>query len=218
MKIVRNLRALQQQAQWAIKRSTRALSDTSSPQFAAPSEEKFTFSVVNLLNSWANFQRTYFICCLLGVKSASSKSIISNQSGSVTTSNDAIGKAILHFTPARVPRSTGIWDTRDEPTWHDSNTLIRLSTAFAFSNDEDIQTAFTFGFTAHKNLVTFRNYYAHKNQGTKKKAQAIANQYLIPQHLHPTAVLLETPSTVTSTNLLEMWTAEFNQTIELLCG
>jgi len=218
MKIVRNLRALEQQAKWAINRSTRTLLANGSPQSTVPIEERFTFGVVNLLNSWANFQRAYFICCLLGAKSASSGSIVSNQSGLVKTPNDAIGKAIALFTPNRTPRPNGMWDTRHEPSWHDSNTLLRLSAAYVFSNDADIQSAFTFGFTAHKNLVTFRNYYAHKNQGTRNKAQAIANQYLIPQHLHPTAILLSTPSAITSTSLIEMWTAEFNQTIELLCG
>jgi hypothetical protein len=195
MKIVRNLRALEKNGKWAIKRSTRLLSETSSLSLPLSKEERITFAAVNLLNSWANFQRTYFICCLLGAKSAALKKIVSNQTGIITTPNDAVGKAILHFTPTRTPRRNGIWDTRDEPTWHDANTLLKLSSAFAFSNDSDIQTAFTFGFTAHKNLIVFRNYYAHKNRGTRGKAQAIAVHYLIPQRLHPTDILLALPFT-----------------------
>ena len=203
---------------WAIKRSTRPISATNSLHPSLELEERMTFSVVNLLNTWANFQRAYFICCLLGTSSSSLKKITSNQNGIVSSPNDAIGKAILHFTPNRTVRSNGMWDTRDEPTWHDSNTLLTLSTAFNFSNDLDIKTAFTFGFTAHKNLVVFRNYYAHKNRGTKDKSQAIAIQYLIPQRSHPTTILRATPSTSPSMNLIQLWTEELTQTVELLCG
>lgn len=218
MKIVRNLRALEENGKWAIKRSTRLLSATSPPSASLSTEERITFAAVNLLNCWANFQRTYFICCLLGVKSSAHKKIVSNQTGIITTPNDAVGKAILHFKPNRTPRSNGIWDTRDEPTWHDANTLLNLSSTFSFSNDSDIQTAFTFGFTAHKNLVVFRNYYAHKNRGTRSKAQAIAVNYLIPQRLHPTEILLATPSSSPSMSLIQLWIEELTQTVELLCG
>lgn len=218
MKIVRNLRALEKKGKWAIKRSTRLLSTTSHPSASLSTEERITFAVVNLLNCWANFQRTYFICCLLGANSSALRKIVSNQTGIITTPNDAIGKAILHLKPSRTPRSNGIWDTRDEPTWHDANTLLTLSSKFAFSNDADIQSAFTFGFTAHKNLVVFRNYYAHKNQGTRGKAQAIAVNYLIPQRLHPTEILLATPSSSPSMSLIQLWVEELTQTVELLCG
>lgn len=218
MKIVRNLQHLEQNAKRAIQRSSRLLPTARTISNSFAMEERMTFAAINLLNSWANFQRTYFICCLLGAKSVAHGHITSNQTGIITTPNDAVGKAILHFTPARAPRSDGVWDTRDEPTWHDSNTLLKLSIAYAFSNSADIQTAFTFGFTAHKNLVVFRNYYAHKNRGTRGKAQAQAIQYLIPQRLHPTAILLSTPSTSPSTNLIELWIEELCQTVELLCG
>ena len=179
MKIVRNLQRLEQNAKRTIQRSCRQLASISSSTSAFAREERMTYAVINLLNSWSNFQRTYFICCLLGAKSANQGSVTSNQTGLVVTTNDAIGKAIGHFYPTKTPRNSGLWDTRDEPTWHDSNTLLRLATVYTFSNESHIQTAFTLGFTAHKNLVVFRNYYAHKNRGTQSKAQAIAAQYLL---------------------------------------
>jgi hypothetical protein len=173
--------------------------------------------VINLLNSWSNFQRAYFICCLLGAKTSNQGLVTSSQTGLVFTANDAIGKAVIHFKPTKTPLNNGLWDTRDEPTWHDSNVLLRLATAYSFSNDAHIQTAFTLGFTAHKNLVVFRNYYAHKNRGTQNKAQALAVQYLLQQKQHPTAILLGAPSTSPSTNLISLWADELCQTIEWLC-
>ncbi|HEY5582300.1 MAG TPA: hypothetical protein VIK56_14280 [Rhodoferax sp.] len=218
MKIVSNLGHLEGNAKWAIDRSIRLLSSAKSLAVPFEREERMTFAIVNLLNTWANFQRTYFICCLLGARSSVNSQIQSSVTGSISTIQEAIGKAVLHFKPSRSPRSNGEWDSRDEPTWHDANTLLKLSTAFSFTNDLDIQTAFSFGFTAHRNLVVFRNYYAHKNRGTKSKAQAIAVQYLIPQKLHPTAILLSAPSIAASTSLIQMWAEELSQTVELLCS
>jgi len=143
--------------------------------------------------------------------------VTSSQTGSVVTPNDAIGKAIVHCNPTKTPRSNGLWDTRDEPKWHDSGTLLRLAKAYTFSNENHIQAAFTLGFTAHKNLVIFRNYYAHKNRGTQSKAQAVAVQYMLQQRQHPTSILLGTPSTSPSTNLIGLWADELCRTIEWLC-
>jgi len=218
MKISRNLQILEKKAKWSFERSKKSIPSINPTLTPQEIENRMTYCALNLLNTWANFQRTFFICCLLGARSQIHRNITSNQTGIVTNSNDAIGKAILFFTPSRLPRSTGIWDTRHEPTWHDSNTLLRLSSNFSFSNDADIQAAFSFGFTAHKNLVVFRNYYAHKNQGTRTKAQAIATNYLIPQNNHPTKILLSAPSHSPSTTLVEFWAEEFSQTVELLCS
>ena len=217
MKIVRNLQHLEQNAKWTISRSCRQLASISSTANIFVREERMTYAVIKLLNSYSNFQRTYFICCLLGAKSTSQGVVTSSQTGSVVTPNDAIGKAIVHCNPTKTPRSNGLWDTRDEPKWHDSGTLLRLAKAYTFSNENHIQAAFTLGFTAHKNLVIFRNYYAHKNRGTQSKAQAVAVQYMLQQRQHPTSILLGTPSTSPSTNLIGLWADELCRTIEWLC-
>jgi hypothetical protein len=134
------------------------------------------------------------------------------------SANDAIGHAIKITNPKAIPNSSGLWDTRDEPTWHDSNTLIKLANAYSFSNKSDIQTAFTFGFTAHRNFVVFRNYYAHRNAGTKFKAQKMGTHYSIRTNQHPTEVLLSSPLSNPGLSLFDVWIGEFEQTIGLLCS
>lgn len=122
------------------------------------------------------------------------------------------------FKKQAIPLSSGDWDTRDEPAWHDSNTIIKIASYYSFSNKNDINTAFSFGFTAHKNLVVFRNYYAHRNRGTKQKAQNIASQYGIRTNQHPTEILLDYPLSYPGISLLEIWRGELEQTISLLCS
>jgi hypothetical protein len=158
------------------------------------------------------------VCCLLGTKSPLAGTITSSESSSPLTPNQAIGKAVNHFRPSALPKANGEWDSRDEPPWHDSNTLMRLAQAYSFSNLADIQTAFTFGFTAHKDLVVFRNYYGHKNKSTRTKAQSLASKYLISSNIHPSIILLSSPNATPNSSLIEMWKSELSQTISALCN
>ena len=135
MKTVSNLAHLEGNAKWAIERSTRCLSSSKSLNTPFEQEEQMTFAVINLLNTWANFQRAYFTCCLLGTRSPIQPKIRSSITGMITTQQEAIGKAILYFNPNRTLQSNGEWNSRDEPTWHDSNVLLKLSKAFNFSNE-----------------------------------------------------------------------------------
>lgn len=220
MKLARNLRYLEVGAARALDRATRPLAGISNNSFPESRERAVSFTAINLLNSWSNFQRTYFVSCLLGTKSPLAGTITSSESSSIPplTPNQAIGKAVNHFRPSATPKANGEWDSRDEPTWHDSNTLLQLAQVYSFSNLADIQTAFTFGFTAHKDLVVFRNYYGHKNKSTRTKAQSLASRYLISSNSHPSLILLSAPNAAPNSSLIEMWKSELNQTISALCN
>jgi hypothetical protein len=154
----------------------------------------------------------------MGTKGGSGGNITSSHSGSYLSVNMAIGLAIKVTNPNATPTHSGLWNTRDEPTWHDVNTLIKLATTYSFSNLTDIKEAFSFGFTAHRNLIVFRNYYGHRNQGTKTKAQNMAINYGIQTKQHPTKILLDYPLTSPGIALLDQWIAELEQTISLLCS
>ncbi|MBT9613557.1 MAG: hypothetical protein IV108_09875 [Burkholderiales bacterium] len=218
MKIARKLVHLEAGALWALKRSTRPLPNVKTAPNQSQRELLISPLVINTLNVWALFVRTYFICCLMGARSGGGVAISSNHSSLRMSVNDAIGHAIAITNPKALPTASGMWDTRDEPTWHDVKTLIRLASAFSFSNSTDIQTAFTFGFTAHRNFVVSRNYYAHRNRGTRMKAQNIATYYGIRTNQHPTDILLDSPLTSPGVTLLDLWIGELNQTIKLLCS
>lgn len=218
MKIVRKLSALETRAMWALKRSVRQL-DQIKKANASQREILISPLVINLLNTWANFTRSYYICCALGTKRPDGSNVSSTLSAIPSRSiNDAIGNAVQTFRPKASKSSNGEWDTRDEPTWHDVNILIQLASKYNFSNAADIKTAFTFGFTAHQHLVVFRNYYAHKNGGTRKKAQNIATKYSIRSNQHPSDILLDTPLSTPGTALIDIWIGELEQTVEILCS
>lgn len=218
MKIARKLVHLEAASLWAIRRSVRPLKEAKAAPNQTQRELLISPLVINTLNTWALFNRAYYVSCLMGAKNGSGTIVTSSHSLSKLSVNDAIGLAIKATNPKAKPTASGLWDTRDEPTWHDVNTLLKLATTYSFSNLSDIQAAFTFGFTAHKNLIVFRNYYGHRNQGTKKKAQNMAAAYGIKTNQHPTEILLDSPLTSPGVLLLDQWIAEFNQTINLLCS
>lgn len=220
MKVARRLIHLEAAALRSLRRSTRHLQRVESAPNQAERELSISPLVINTLNVWALFVRAYYISCLMGARSGSGhgRAVSSRLSMTPMSANDAIGHAIRITNPRAVPNGSGLWDTRDEPTWHDSSTLIKLANAYSFSNLADIQTAFTYGFTAHRNFVVFRNYYAHRNAGTKQKAQKMGTYYSIRTNQHPTEVLLSSLLNNPGVSLLGGWIGEFEQTIGLLCS
>lgn len=214
MKVARKLALLEESAKWSFRRSVRKLPDV---KRGSDREVYVSPLVVNLLNSWADFVRTYYVSCALGARTSSGRSVSSSLTGLGLGVNDVIGRAVLLFKPAATVMASGLWDTRDEPAWHDANTLMRLARDFAFTNRSDIDAAFSFGFTAHRNMVVFRNYYAHRNQGTRAKAQRLASGYSIRTNQHPTDVILDVPLSSPGLALIDVWISELDQTVELLC-
>lgn len=218
MKIARKLVHLEAGALRALRRSTRPLPLVRTAPDQSSRELLISPVIINTLNTWAAFVRAYYLCCIMGTRSGSGLKISSTYSSLSLSENDAIGHAISVMSPWARPKASGLWDIRDEPTWHDINTLIKLATAYSFSNLRDIQSAFTFGFTAHRDFVVFRNYYAHRNRGTRLKTHGIVTSYGIRTNQHPTDMLLDSPLATPGVSLLDRWVGEFEQSINLLCS
>ncbi len=217
MKSPRRLKTIEKIYIRSMSRFTKDLANVGTSANNHVMEKSISYAAINMLNCWANFNRMYFASCAQGAVSPSGGHIVSDLSGTGATFNDLIGKAINHYKPNATPRANGMWDTRDEPTWHDSATILKLAQVFNFSNINDINAAFTFGYTAHRNLAVFRNYYGHKNMGTMRKAQTLASAYSIQSNLSPSQILLRPPSGSTQA-LLTVWRTELCDTISYLCS
>lgn len=111
----------------------------------------------------------------------------------------------------------GRWDRRDEPAWHDPNIFIRSCGAVGCSNYQDILAAFSVQAKAFDFLPVFRNFYAHRNEQTARRAINIAHEYSIVPHYHPTQILSSTAYGRPQSLLLD-WIDEIIFVIEFLCG
>src|ERR1022692_4160879 len=113
-------------------------------------EAVVTYAAIECLNAWSNFVRAYYLSCAIGTTTESGDKV--TPSIPILTCTDAIGIAITVFRPYASATASGRWLRRDEPTWHDPNTLLRLSARLGFSNLADIQAGMSAGFRVFADL------------------------------------------------------------------
>lgn len=147
--------------------------------------------VVDTLNTWGNFLRSYCISFMLGTRATSKKRIVTRSP--CATVEDAIDTAIRVHNPRAITPPANGWHRRDEPPWHDHNLVLKLSRSLQCSCYTDIQAAFSFSSRVYIDLPVFRNYYAHRNEQTSKAVRNLAPQYGIPATRRPTQILLSIP-------------------------
>jgi len=154
-------------------------------------EALLSFVVIEILNTWTNFSRAYYLSCILKPRTVSGKRII--VLSLIPDFNSAISVAITHLRPHMTPPASGIWHRRDEPSWYDHNLLMRCCRNIGCSNITDIQAAFSLGSRVFVDLPVFRNFFAHRNSQTGKAAADLGPQYGIPATLRPSQILLSSP-------------------------
>jgi hypothetical protein len=182
---------------------------------AGTSAEIMTSNVaIEALTSWANFSRAYYLSCFLVPKTESKLSVSITPVFPIV---DALGFAIQIWKPRAAPNTAGIWSRRDEPTWHDPNTLLRLLTQIRSSSLADVQAALSLQYTVFRDLPVCRNFFAHRNRETEKAAMDVALKYGIAGSPRPAKMLLSFPYGGTEPLLLK-WLHEIEFTVQYICS
>ena len=177
-------------------------------------DSTISYTTIGCLNIWDNFSRAYFLSCSMSPwRENGSQVTISNPS--IRNFNDAIEASIR--TCKNWVWKRGNWNRRDEPPWHDPQTLIRSCSEIGCSNYIEIQNAFSIPTKVFQHLPTYRNFYAHRNDDTAQKAKEIARQYSIPVRGHPSQILC-TPAYGRPQVLLLDWIDDIRFVLELLCA
>jgi hypothetical protein len=78
----------------------------------------------------------------------------------------------------------------DEPKWHITRQYLRLMRQVSSSNLAAVQIALGYQPQSREDLVTARNFFAHKSESTAKKVRALAPSYRLPASLGPPELLL----------------------------
>jgi hypothetical protein len=179
-------------------------------------ETKFGFSyvVIDLLNTWSNFSRAYYLSCILRPQLEGGGHIAIIISG--LNFNDALGLAIRAYSRSAQPKADGTWHRKDEPAWHDPNVLMKLSSNLGCSNLANIQSAFSSGSRVFLDLPVFRNYFAHKNQQSEYAAMQRAIKYGIPSNIRPLEILLARPLNRHQALIFD-WLDDIAFVVEYLC-
>jgi hypothetical protein len=178
-------------------------------------EAGLTYCVIEAHNTWSNFAKCYYISCAFNARTSSRKKI--STTISVSNMNDAIGLAITCIYPKQKPNSVGLWHRRQEPIWHEPNTLIRACGNLGCSNHGDVIAAFSSGSYVFNDFPTFRNFYAHRSKETLLAAQRNAPKHGISATFRPSQILIERP--LGSPNpLLLTYIDDFIFVTEYLCN
>lgn len=194
-------------------RKLRALADEASRLSWPESDWAISYVTIGCLNAWANFVRAYFLSCTLSPwREKGARITLSNIS--IRTFDDALDAAMRKCKPWI--RKRGNWDRRDEPAWHEPNTLIESCKEIGCSNQTEILNALSLSPQVFKHLPTFRNFYAHRNDHTVMKAKNIARHYSMPIQGHPSEILL-TPAYGRPQILILDWIDDIHTIVELLC-
>lgn len=179
------------------------------------SRRAIAFVTLELQNNWASFARSFYLSCVLECVSVSGATI-GPTAFNGSSLNDAIGVAVRHVRPNASPKATGEWRRRDEPTWHNPNVLLDLAALTGLSNLGQIQAAISMQTRVFEHLTVFRNFFAHRNAGTAKAAQAIAFGYSIAGDSHPADIVREHPARRSCPLLLD-WIDDISLVTEYIC-
>lgn len=156
--------------------------------FSQDTEARISYVTIEMLNSWANFSRSFFVSCVTTATTTSGKKI--RPAVTCRSMEDAIERAVKSHSPKAKPKPDGSWDRRAEPTWHDPDVLIRLCRNEGLSNLADIEAALSTNNRTFRELRSFRNYFAHRNDSTERTARRLAQNNGIQSSLRPSQILL----------------------------
>ena len=175
---------------------------------------RVSYVTINVLNTWSNFVRAFYLSCLTSCKSVSGSRVSTGLQ--IKDFDDGIYQAVRLIRPKAPLPISGVVKRRDEPAWHDPDTLLRLAAAFAFSNKVTIDAAISLQPATFKELTVFRNYFAHRNDTTSAVAMRIGTKYGIVGQRTPCGVLVCKPVGRPQALLME-WIDDIIATVQLMC-
>ena len=177
-------------------------------------DRRISHVCINLQNTWAEFCRAYALSSVRRPARLSG-GFISVGAVHVRSERDVVVAAMQRFRPRVYNR--GNWSRREEPAWHDPNTLLGTMEDVRASNLDEIRAALSLGSSVFDDLPVFRNFYAHRTETTAIKARVIAYRYGIPRLDHPTDILCCTPPRAAQSVMVE-WIDDIWVTVQMLCA
>lgn len=142
-----------------------------------PTDRHVSYVIIEALSAWSAFMREYYLSCAW-LKAKTLRGNFARPTGiTFTSERDAILFAISKLKPptvlARATAAANI-SSRDEPTWHDTATIIKLDGALAFTHSGQISYAISYPTSFFRDAPPIRNFFAHRNLSTAKKVDNLA--------------------------------------------
>lgn len=175
-------------------------------------DRRVAYATVETANVWDSYCRAFYLSCALGTHDRTGSLIVG-----VTRfrgESDAIGNAIAIAKP-HPRKSTGPWDPRDEPDWHQVRVFLKIMRDLAPPNLPQIQSAVSVSTFAFTYLQPFRNFFVHRSKSSASSARQAAPHLNLSPKLHPTEILASYTSS-TSDTVLREWLVDLRNVVELM--
>ena len=212
MRQTRDLRKLLRMAQGRLRR-LRTLADESASLSASEQDHQLAYVVIETANLWSSFTRSYVLSCATNARRVCRKRVkIGN--AAVATPADVL---LIAARQARGPAAPAPIERRDEPAWHDPSLLLRTCREMACDHLPSIEAALSVRTSVFQHLPVLRNFYAHRNGESSKKALNVGLAYVVANKRTPTHMLLA-PAKRRSQALILDWIDEIGVVMDLLCA
>jgi len=190
----------------------RQLINVLSPPLDAAADRLVSYAVVEALNTWASFARAYYLSCCVHHARRASGAKVTYTGAPITNTIDALFWATRVMKGAKRPPI----DRRQEPAWHDPNTLLKTFAALNVSNLGQVQAAFSYSTTVFAYLPTIRNFFAHRNDETMHKVRDVARHLGINPNQRACEIVCSAIAGRPQ-NILADWLDDLRNVAVLLC-
>lgn len=170
-------------------------------------------TVIEALNVWSGFCRSYYLSVASGAKDCSGHRVTTEVA--IQSRDHALTLAIHEIRPDRRGRM-GPWQHWDEPRWHQVDHFLRSLQAIMPSSIGAVYGALGRPTRVFTDLPVFRNYYAHKQEKTAKDALALAVHYALPRPASPSQLLCSRPQGA-GQPILHEWLDDLRLVVQGIC-
>ena len=148
------------------------------------------FVITELDNLWAGMARSFFLSVAYCARDGTGNPIRLTNATKAQNPDEALTHAIRRCKPWRFRKGkNGPWTWRDEPLWWNPKTLLDAMDEIGASNYQLVSTAMGASPNALSYLHTFRNFYAHRNRGTRARVTPELRNLNFPTTYTATAAL-----------------------------
>lgn len=144
-----------------------------------PLDRRMAYVTIECLSAWSIFAREYYLSCAWLRARRISGPPVEPASRLFSDERDAILHSIRILKPPtvynRAQNSANI-SARDEPTWHEPSTIMKIYSNLRMSNMNEVSASFSYPTTFFNDCPTIRNFFAHRNMGTAQKVYSLARR------------------------------------------
>lgn len=188
----RDLRRLRRAALARVDRLSEHAFDAATTHPSDQRHDQLTaYCVLELYNGWYAFSRSLFLSTCQGARDGAGSRLSVASVPRAGSTQDALSHAVRRCKPGRYGNGTPPWSWIDEPSWAQSRVLLDALDEIGASNYTTVSAALSLPTAAPtlSHLATFRHFYAHRGEGTRKRALGHAASYALSPALTPTQML-----------------------------